>query len=452
MIGPMKPRHIFWIMTDEQRPDTVASESRFMPALTRLAAGATRFEQAITPSPMCIPARTSLLTGLLPAQTGVWRNRKNPAAKPPAPDLLDWFREEGYATVSLGKQHYQLSRRAFAVEEALVLSDHVDYTGYLHGRNHTDYGGVRFPGPTPWILAGTFPGPVRETAESRLVDRAMEIVRDHDRAQPILLRLSFNAPHTPVAPPAEYLDRIPEHLPEPASYMKSDSDWPRWLRVLQQSYANAAWLSAADLRTARRHYYAQCAFLDAMIARFLSYLDDEGLLGESIVAFCSDHGAHLGDHGLVQKQTFFTESVTVPCFFAGPDVSPQSIRAPVSACSLLPTAGALAGLACPRRWRSLDCSDAVRGDSEIIPTSVLSQSMLNPAILDYDNRLVMVQRDNLRAVFDVDAPDDRALLFDLDSDPHELQSLDGDPTYGSSLELLRRIAHESVTVRQHGDR
>ena len=441
----MKPRHIFWIMTDEQRLDTVTAGSGPMPVLTELAAGGTRFEQAITPSPMCVPARTSLLTGSLPGATGVWRNRKNPSVAPPAPDLLDWLREAGYATVSLGKQHYRLSRPAFDVEEDLVLSDLVDYTEYRNGRSHTNYGGVQFPGPTPWIMAGTFPGRTEETAEWRLVDRAIGMMRNLDRAQPILMRLSFNAPHTPVAPPAEYVDAAPERFDTPPSFLRTNPEWPGWLRLLQQSYADAGSLSGPELLTIRRHYYAQCAFLDAMIARFVSFLDDEGLLRESVVVFCSDHGTHLGEHGLVQKQSFFTESAVVPYCFAGADVARQSVRTPVSTRSLLPTAAALAGLACPTRWRSLDYSDATRGGSGLASEPVVSQGMLNPALLDCDNRLVMVQRDNLRAVFDLDAPEERALLFDLDRDPHELESLDSDPSYDGSLGLLRGIAHESVT-------
>lgn len=439
----MKPRHIFWIMTDEQRSDTLGTQNpavSVMPQLDRLAADSVAFSSAITPSPMCIPARTSILSGLLPAASGVWRNRLEPGGSKPAPAVIDWLRMAGYRTVSLGKQHYQLSTPAFAEELTYVLSSHVDYTGYLNGKDHRDYEGVQFPGPTPWILAGTFPGPVEETSEWQLVDRAVQIVQEHDHSVPLLMRLSFNAPHTPVAPPAGYLDRSPPDIPHSPAHLRVDPEWPRWLRLLQGRYTDARWLADADLQSARRHYYAQCAFLDDMIGRFLDFLREVGLYEESIIAFCSDHGAHLGDHGLVQKQSFFSESVTVPFLIRAPGVEPRSVATPVSTISLLPTAGSLAGVACPASFSSIDLAGPIT-HSQLLPSQpVFSQSRLNPKLLACDDRIVMVQDGTLRGVFDVDAPDDRSLLFDLAADPYELESIDATAAGRPELERLRALA------------
>ncbi len=444
----MKPRNIFWIMTDEQRSDTLhLSGGGCMPCVSALANGAVRFDEAITPAPMCIPARTSILSGALPGSTGVWRNRQNPAGEaasvPPTAGPMEWIRDHGYATVSLGKQHYRLNAKAFATEESFILSDHVDYTGYLNGRDHRDYGGVRFPGPTPWIMAGVFPGPTNETSEWRLVDRAIELVQERDRSRPLLMRLSFNAPHTPVSPPAEYLDRAPPVPDVPGSLLQIDPEWPLWLRLLQGTYANATQLAPDELARVRRHYYAQCAFLDAMICRFVSFLRETGLLEESVLVYTSDHGAHLGEHGLIQKQSFFRESVNVPFFFAGADVAPRVVETPVTVMSLLPTAGVLAGLTCPPIWRALDFAGVARGTAELAPAPVISQGMLNPALLEHDNRLVMVRETNLKGVFDIDDPAERCLLYDLERDPHELSSVDCDPSYANSLERLRSIAHDA---------
>ena len=443
----MQPRNVFWIMTDEQRADSVCAPAGAfapMPNLDRLAAESVRFRTAVTPSPMCVPARTSVLSGRLPARTGVWRNRPNPPAEPTRPLLPDWFREAGYATVSYGKQHYRLAGRAFDHEEQLVLSEHVDCEGYLGGRSHADYGGVQFPGPTRWIMGGAFPAAQEETAEWAVADRAIETLRSRDRGRPLFMRLSFNAPHTPVVPPREYIDLAPERIPEPPSMLATDPAWPGWLRLLQGRYANAGLFDDGELATMRRHYSAWCSFVDAMIGRFLDALREEGLYEESVVVFCSDHGAHLGDHGLVQKQSFFTESVTVPWLIRAPGVEAREADEPVSILSLLPTAGGLAGLACPAEWAAIDFSGDLAVGRSPSPGPVVSQGMLNPAMLDFDHRLVMVQDGSLRATFDLDDPEEPALAFDLERDPHELESIGGSAAGDEDLRRLRAIAEASA--------
>jgi choline-sulfatase len=370
--------------------------------------------------------------------------------------------------VSVGKQHYALSSQAFQTEEAIVLSDLVGYTSYKGGRSHTDYDGVRFPGPTQWIMAGTFPGTIEETAEWRVVERALEILDSHDQAEPLLLRLSFNAPHTPVTPPRAYLEEIPADVPPPPAFGHREARRPRWLELLQTKYADAGLLNDEELGRMRRHYLAWCRFVDDMIARFATALEARGLLADSVFAFCADHGAHLGDHGLVQKQSFFTESVTVPYIFAAPGVAPGRIDKPVSTMTLLPTAAGLAGVTVPDEFRHLDLSRELldrRPASEARPAepapassgsqvnsawgvdnprTVISQSRLNPAMLEWDNRIVMVQEDNLRGVFDIDAPDDTELLYDLAVDPHELASCANNPSYAEDLERLRNLARQAA--------
>ena len=447
----MQPRNVFWIMTDEQRADSIGAPAGAfapMPNLDRLAAESVRFRTAVTPSPMCVPARTSVLSGLMPAQTGVWRNRANPVTSPAPPMLVDWFREAGYETVSYGKQHYLLNGRAFDHEEQLVLSDHVGYERYRGGRSHSDYGGVQFRGPTHWIMGGAFPAPEEETAEWTVADRAIETLRRRDRSRPLFMRLSFNAPHTPVVPPQQYIDLSPQRIPEPPSMLATDPGWPGWLRLLQGRYANAGLFDGGELPTMRRHYAAWCSFVDAMIGRFLDALREEGLYDESVVVFCSDHGAHLGDHGLVQKQSFFTESVTVPYLVHAAGVEPRDADEPVSILSLLPTAGGLAGLACPPDWAAVDFSGDLATGRGPSPGPVFSQGMLNPAMLEFDHRLVMVQEGSLRATFDLDDPAEPPLAFDLERDPHELDSVGGESAHSADLKRLRALAEASVSTAQ----
>ena len=82
MAGP----NILLLMTDQQRADALGISGGWAPTpnLDRLAAEGTRFSNCITTSPVCIPARLSLATGLYPHHTGVWQNqRSQPSGEQP---------------------------------------------------------------------------------------------------------------------------------------------------------------------------------------------------------------------------------------------------------------------------------------------------------------------------------------------------------------------------------
>ena len=171
--------NVLWLMTDEQRSDSLGiygSPWAHTPNLDRLARDGTVFRNAVTPSPVCIPARTSLLTGLYPGQLGVWQNAENPHAVDTCTFLTSAFAEAGYATASFGKQHYYQGSndgQAFEEETDLILTDRVHYTSYGEGFDIERFEGIRFDGPTPWILGGRFPGDMQHTSEAAVVRQSL---------------------------------------------------------------------------------------------------------------------------------------------------------------------------------------------------------------------------------------------------------------------------------------
>jgi iduronate 2-sulfatase len=102
-------------------------------------------------------------------------------------------------------------------------------------------------------------------------------------------------------------------------------------------------------RQARQAYYASISFMDAQVGRVIESLDRHGLAENTVIVFTSDHGYHMGEHGLWQKMSLFEESCRVPLVIVWPGKTPAGgvARAPVSHVDLYPTIAAGCGLTPP---------------------------------------------------------------------------------------------------------
>jgi len=426
--------NILWLMTDEQRCDSLGcygAEWAHTPNIDALAREGAVFGAAVTPAPVCVPARTSILAGKYPCRTGVWHNSID--LKAPVPNLMGRFRDAGYLTASFGKQHYGGRGSAFDTESGPCLSEHVHYFRYPEQYDESRHDVVKYPGDIyNWIFGGRFPAPAEETAEAQVVGKATEWLDAEGRSCPLFLRVSFNGPHTPVVPP-EPFDRIVDadavKLPAEAEEMPEGS--PRWLDEELSKCASAAPLSGEQIRKMRGYYYGEVAFLDSLFGRLLDGMRERGLLDNTIVVYCSDHGTHLGDFGLVQKQTFFEPVVNVPFIWWYPSgiAGGARFRTPVETQSMLPTLLELAGLEAPGAGYSPSLASCLSNGREPEQRPVFSEFTLASFAphTKHDRPLVMVRDGEwkLSGCFDSDVSD--LVLYDLERDPHERRNLAEDP-------------------------
>ncbi|MBS1676473.1 MAG: sulfatase-like hydrolase/transferase [Actinobacteria bacterium] len=467
--------NVLWLMTDEQRTDSLGcygSAWARTPTLDRLAAEGVRFETALTPAPICAPARSAILTGRHPSETGIWSNDQaegvagvqSDAAIRPAPPLTGAFAAAGYRTASFGKHHHLTDPpRAFQTqrhdvhehlaarerwEADLWLSSEVDYCGYAERWDQADFDVVQYPPePFPWILAGRFPGDPSETAEARVVAEAEAWLGEVAGApDPFFLRLSFNGPHTPVAPPAPWdtcVDPREIVLPGPTEVPAGS---PPWLHDYA-AIASSARLSASELDRARQAYYGEVAFLDSLIGGLLDRMDARGLLENLVIVFCSDHGNHLGDFGLLQKQTFFDPAVNVPYLFWAPGLigSPRVVRTPVGLIGLLPTLLDLLGLEVPRGLGGLSLAATLTGGVEPPARPVFSEFMPLAEVRRAD-RLVLVRDGAWKLSARLGPELDELLLVDLGRDPEERVNLADDPAARPERDRLARLIAEHVAA------
>ena len=455
--------NILWLMTDEQRPDSLGcygSAWAKTPALDAVAKRGTVFATAITPSPVCMPARTCVLTGRYPHGTGIWHNTRTQGID--ADHLLEPFHAAGYRSASFGKQHHALDGRVFDHVEGIGERDQaVGCLAYREPYDGDDYQQVQYPGPVKWILAGRYPQGPESRCEYKVVDRCINWLEQRDADQPFFLRASFPGPHTPVTPPQPFdqlIDdeaiKLPpegETLPEPC---------PDSIAKKLAATHTASVLDAEQIKRMRRHYYGNVAFLDQQFGRLLDWMDRKGLLDNTIIVFNSDHGTHLGDYNLVQKESFFEPVVNVPFFLALPGSMTaergRTIKTPLSAMSLMPTLLDLAGLELPEGLEAPSLASVVRGGKAPDARPIFSEisrggphpffarnNIPLPESMANKTHHAMVREGRWKFMMTLEAGAEEYALFDLEADPYERRNLAADAAHAQTCARLAEAIREA---------
>jgi iduronate 2-sulfatase len=149
--------------------------------------------------------------------------------------------------------------------------------------------------------------------------------------------------------PRGYFDLHPEaEMPVVAGVADDRHDIPP--AALESGKREQDEMSDALRRQARQAYAASVSFLDAQVGRVIAAVDRLGLADDTIVVFTSDHGYHLGEHGLWQKMSLFEESCRVPLVVVWPGTARAGgvAASPVSQIDLYPTIASGCGLEAPR--------------------------------------------------------------------------------------------------------
>ena len=330
----MDKPNILLITTDTQRCDTLAFMGHphaLSPNLDRLAAEGVWFEDAYTASPVCSPARCSLLTGVYPPVHGCIENgigRRDDL--PVFPDLL---KAQGYWNIMVGKTHFGPIPSSFDVvhhtgEKKQDIPD--AYASFI--RRHGFPRAASVPNPVPEHLC----------QDAFIVDTTMQEIdrwsaRERSRQQgggrPFFAYCSMVSPHGPFDPPGSWASLYDGVQLPPVRYEEGELErMPRQLINLLGLHGEKAeqlrrMLSTAEGRTQvdaiRRLYYGLTAYCDDQIGRLLDYLNTRGLRESTLILFTSDHGATLFDHGFNDKHNYYDTAWRVPLIMSMPGTLPQ---------------------------------------------------------------------------------------------------------------------------------
>ena len=322
------------------------------PNIDRLAKRGVRFDVAYCQYPVCNPSRTSLLTGLYPEQTGVLTNAgKFRERLPGIVTLPELFKQNGYFVARVGKIfHYgvplQIGTDGLDDPQSwqqIVNPIGIDRTSLepIHTLQKGQYGGT-----LSWLKVDTDEKHTDELG----ADAAIELLEKHHpdkTGQPFFLAVGFYRPHTPYVAPAKYFDLYPREKIEPVMEIEGDRDDIPLAALADRPKQRE--LTVAQRKEIIQAYYASTSFMDAQVGRLLDAVDRLKLSDNTVIVFVSDHGYHLGQHGLWQKGDLFEGSVRVPLIFALPASANagRSTKAIIEMIDIYPTLVELSALPKP---------------------------------------------------------------------------------------------------------
>lgn len=338
------------------------------PNLDRLAARGVRFERAYCQYPLCGPSRNSMLCGLYPNSTGIHRNSQIFRQTIPSHQSLSHaFRLQGYFAARIGKLYH------YNVPKSVGTNGHDDPGSWELELNPAGCDRLLEEPDIFTLKKDNFGGTLSWYASPRedkqhtdgLLARDAEWVLERcarDQERPFFLAVGFYRPHTPyVAPKAYFKDYKVAEMPLVHGVEEEIQDLP--VDALGSHKKEHELLTDELRQQAIQAYYASISFMDAQVGRVLDKLDELGLAENTIVVFTSDHGYHLGEHGLWQKMSLFEESARVPLIMAGPGVTEigKTAETPVGLIDLYPTLAKICNVPAPKNLQGQDLG-AILGD------------------------------------------------------------------------------------------
>jgi choline-sulfatase len=346
--------NVIVVVADQLRADALGCYGNELldprtPHLDTLAEEGVLFERAFTSSPVCVPARAAMHTGLHPEHTGVYGNEATRPTFPPlsAPSFADIAAAAGRRVAAFGKEH---------LPNRMLPWDEFDPTGSRPGDVLTsatagdDLRIVRWP--IGGVIGGRLPAG-RTFLPTAVTDNALAWLAE--RREPFLLSVGYLQPHTPVVAPEPFASLYDDvDLPEEPAVRPDPSEFERRIGQLSRG----AELSVPERHAAIRSYYALACWVDNELGRLRSGLRDLGLGDRTHVVFVSDHGWHLGESGAFGKHTFAPESQRIPLLVTGPGLPGGERRNDLAAgIDVAPTVLGLLGIDAPEKLDGRDLFD-----------------------------------------------------------------------------------------------
>ena len=283
----MKRKHVLMFFTDQQRYDTIhalGNDEIVTPALDQLRGDAIVYDKCYTPSPVCVPARLSMLSGQYCARTG--NNTNNKAQVYNGEGFYSEFTKAGYNSCCIGKMHYYTDlyapmgfKKRLSQEEMAHPDD--DYTKWLKAspyKNVFDYNGQR---TELYYIPQVSQLPMEAHPTQWVGDRSVEFIESCNPDEPMFLVSSFIHPHPPFCPPAPW-NKMYRH-PIRRAFQPEDRD--SYEDLLRNRYTlDALGISPRRLELLNQHYYACISFVDYQVGRIIQALKDKGMYEDTIIS------------------------------------------------------------------------------------------------------------------------------------------------------------------------
>ncbi len=316
----MSKPNIILITTDQQRFDTIqalGNDVIYTPHLNWLTDEGVTYTRTYADCPVCVPSRTSIMTGIRGYDSGICGNCDHSAFMKASETLPQILTRNGYQTRAIGKMHFAPARANYGFEHMELPLDY-----YRMMQRNYDKGVPKLHG-----VGENEVEPVISTVDENMslthwtVDRSVEFLETRDETRPFFMWTSFAKPHPPLDPCFNYWNLYEtEDMPEPAY-----GDWSRDLEKMPKGFLQSTFLlnnvqrlSPKQKKAVKRAYYACITQIDYSLGLLFSRLREMGLMENTYIIFTSDHGDMMGDHNMGAKMTYFEGAAHVPMIVKAP--------------------------------------------------------------------------------------------------------------------------------------
>ncbi len=438
------PKNVLFVICDDLACTLGAygDTTAISPHIDKLATRGVLFERAYCQFPLCNPSRASFMTGRRPGTTKVNDNARHfRQADPNTVTLPQAFQNAGWQVERIGKLFH------YSVPKGIGTDGHDDPPSWNvvfnpKGRDVADEDKIfslqrwQFGGTVSWLAAdGTDAEQTDGIGAAHAVERLEHFASIQD-GKPFFLAVGFYRPHTPYVAPKPWFDKHPLDgvtLPD----VPADHDARVPAAAIGSRKKEQVRLVGDLGREALQAYRASVSFVDAQVGIVVDALDRLGLADDTVVVFTSDHGYHLGEHGLWHKQSLFEESARVPLVIVVPGGrSGVTTAQTVELIDLATTLCDLCGVPAPPTFEGRSLAPLLIGDD-----AALKKFPERPAFTEVDRggaRGVSVRSGRWRYTLWNGGKAGRE-LYDHDNDPRELANLAERPEHADTIRRLEAL-------------
>lgn len=441
------------------------------PALESLAREGVLFSNAYTPSPLCVPARVSMMTGQFPHAHGSRRNEilmKNDRI-----DLFQIWKGEGYRTGMIGKNHCFPEHRARQEFDIWceISHDGLPIEGVTWGmpwwRSNIDIEKAhqvrkQLERDKALFSYAVTDYPLEDYSTGLIAGQAVKFLEKH-RNEPFALLVSFPDPHPPYEVPRKYYTQISVDQIKLQDFNSEafERSVPERNRIIHRMLGMGN-LSDTTKRSLVATYYAMIQFIDDAVGSIISCVKRLGLWDNTIIVFTSDHGDFSGEHDMVNKGGVFYDClVHVPLIVCWPSGGLKGIcvESMVNLIDIAPTLLHLQGLNIPYSMQGMKLPVVAGGThrrstfseygagGKLLTLDELKrlQSALGKEVNLFFHTLKRREAEGRRKMirtwrwkYIYDPLGDMDELYDMEQDPYELRNLAYGEQYREVIDQMRQ--------------
>ena len=411
------------LMSDEHNPFYTSLHGHptvQTPNMESLAQSGTWYENTYCPSPLCLPCRSSFMSGKWVHEVQAYNN-SNVNLPPDLPSWGSVLAQQNIHTAFVGKVDVYNQPQNLGFCDMMVPGSR-KLPGDTHQRRNPMAirrgGADRANGYGTRDIAGSNDLKVVEQAIDWLNNTAPNL------DTPWVLAVNISNPHFPHFVTQDLWDMYPDGGDLPALGLECESAQHPYAQNLRDHF-EVEQFGEEQIRGLRRGYLGCVTFVDRQIGRLLETLEQNNLRDDTNFIYTSDHGEMLGKFGMWWKCSLYEHSVRVPCIASGPDFqSDQTVTTPISLLDVQATLFRSAQAERPGDWQGTPLQDIPSNDPQ------------RPVFAEYHGHgntasTYMIRKGQWKYIYYADGPDQ---LFDLDNDPEELNNIiDANPTIASDL-------------------